>query len=89
MEPHREAVLGHLFIIFMNDLHLLPLFRNIILFADDTTVFNSHRSNKFLKYTLEHDLKLMIEWFKANKLSLNLNKTELNSGITKNIFTTC
>ena len=64
-----------LFIVFMNDLHLLPLFSNIILFADDTTLFNSHKSNNFLKYTLEHDLKLMIEWFKANKLSLNLNKT--------------
>ena len=64
-----------LFIIFMNDLHLLLLFSNIILFADDTTVFNSHRSDKFLKYTLDHDLNLMIEWFKANKLSLNLNKT--------------
>ena len=64
-----------LFIIFMDDLHRLPLYSNIILFADDTTLFNSHRSNNFLKYTLEHDLKLMIEWFKANKLSLNLNKT--------------
>ena len=64
-----------LFIIFMNDLHQLPLFSNIILFADDTTLFDSHRSNNFLKYTLEHNLKLMIEWFKANKLSLNLNKT--------------
>ena len=64
-----------LFIIFMNGLNLLPLFSNIILFTDDTTLFNSHRSNNFLKYTLEHDLKLMIEWFKANKLSLNLNKT--------------
>ena len=64
-----------LFIIFMNDLYWLPLFSNIILFADDTTLFNSHRSNNFFKHTLEHDLKLMIEWFKANKLSLNLNKT--------------
>ena len=59
----------------MNDLHRLPVFSNIILFVDDTTLFNSHRSTNFLKYTLEHDLKLMIEWFKANKLSLNLNKT--------------
>ena len=59
----------------MNDLHQLPLFSIIILFVDDTTLFNSHRSTNFLKYTLEHDIKLMIEWFKANKLSLNLNKT--------------
>ena len=38
-----------LFIIFMNDLHGLPLYSNIILFADDTTLFNSHRSNNFFK----------------------------------------
>ena len=64
-----------LFIIFMNDIHLLPVYSSIILFADDTTIFNSHKSTKFLKYTLEHDLKLMIDWFKANALSLNMDKT--------------
>ena len=64
-----------LFIIFMNDIHLLPVYSNIILFADDTTIFNSHKSLKFLKYMLEHDLSLMMNWFKANALSLNLDKT--------------
>ena len=64
-----------LFIIFMNDLTQLPLYSNIILFTHDTTVFNSHKLEKFLKYTLEHDLNIMSDWFKANKLSLNLDKT--------------
>ena len=64
-----------LFIIFMNDIHLLPVYSSIILFADDTTIFNRHKSAKFLKYMLEHDLTLMINWFKANTLSLNLDKT--------------
>ena len=64
-----------LFIIFMNNIHLLPVYSNIILFADDTTIFNSHKSVKSLKYMLEHDLSLMMNWFKANKLSLNLDKT--------------
>ena len=59
----------------MNDLTQLPLYSNIILFADDMTVFNSHKSEKFLKYTLEHNLNIMSDWFKANKLSLNLDKT--------------
>ena len=63
-----------LFIIFVNDLMQLPLYSNIILFADDTTVFYSHKSEKFLKYALEHDLNIMDGWFKANKLSLNLDK---------------
>ena len=58
----------------MNDIQLLPLYSNVILFVDDTTIFNSHKSQKFLKYSLEHDLNLMIDWFKANKLSLNLSK---------------
>ena len=64
-----------LFIIFMNDIHLLPVYSSIILFADDTTIFNSHKSVKFLKFMLEHDLFLMMNWFKANTLSLNLDKT--------------
>ena len=64
-----------LFIIFVNDLMQLPLYSNIILFTDDTTVFYSHKSEKFLKYALEHDLNIMDGWFKANKLSLNLDKT--------------
>ena len=64
-----------LFIVFMNNIHLLPVYSNIILFADDTTIFYSHKSAKFLKYMLEHDLTLMMDWFKANALSLNLDKT--------------
>ena len=64
-----------LFILFVNDIHLLPLYSNIILFADDTTIFNSHSSLKFLRFTLEHDLTALVDWFKANKLSLNVSKT--------------
>ena len=64
-----------LFIIFINDIHLLPLYSKIILFADDATIFNSHKSNRYLQYMIEHDLHLMQSWFNANKLSLNIRKT--------------
>ena len=64
-----------LFIIFVNDIHLLPTYSKIILFADDTTIFNSHQSIKFLQYTLENDMKLLLDWFRVNKLSLNLTKS--------------
>ena len=64
-----------LFIIFMNDIHLLPLYSRDILFADNTTIFNSHSSSKYLQYMMEHDLNLMTSWFCAIKLSLNLDKT--------------
>ena len=64
-----------LFILFVNDIHHLPIYSKLILFADDTTIFNSHTCNKYLQFMLEHDLNLMIDWFNANKLSLNLQKT--------------
>ena len=64
-----------LFIIFINDMQQLPIYSRLILFADDTTIFYSNFSQRFLKYTLEHDFKLIMDWFKANKLSLNVEKT--------------
>ena len=64
-----------LFILFVNYIHHLPIYSKLILFADDTTIFNSHTCNKYLQFMLEHDLNLMTDWFNANKLSLNLHKT--------------
>ena len=66
-----------LFILFCNDIQYLTLYRHLILFADNTTLLSSQRSIKFLKYTLQHDLELLIQWFKANQLSLNMSKTNL------------
>ena len=66
-----------LFILFCNDVQYLPLYGHLILFADNTTLLSSQRSIKFLKYTLQHDMELLIQWFKANQLSLNMSKTML------------
>ena len=48
-----------LFILFCNDIQYLPLYGNLILFADDTTLLSSQTSIKFLKYTLQHDMELL------------------------------
>ena len=64
-----------LFIIFVNNLHLLPLYRKVILFADDTTIFNSQKTRRYLQYMIDTDLQLLQSWFNANKLSLNIGKT--------------
>ena len=66
-----------LFILFSNDIHLPPTFSNIVLFADDTTLLNSTKHLEFLKFSMEHDMMLLMDWFKANQLSLNVNKTVL------------
>ena len=64
-----------LFLIFINDIHYLDLYSRLILLADDTTLFNSQKCIRYLQYTIDHDLNMLLNWFKANKLSLNLQKT--------------
>ena len=64
-----------LFILFCNDIYNLPLYSHLILFADDTTMVNSHKNLNYLEYMMYHDLTILLDWFSANQLSLNLNKT--------------
>ena len=64
-----------LFLLFCNDIHLLLLYSQLILFADDTTLFNSHRSEIYLEYMLNRDMEMLLDWFRANQLSINLEET--------------
>ena len=64
-----------LFNIFCNDIYYNVDYCNLILFADDTTLYASHRNSTYLNYILQHDFDNLEKWFRANKLSLNLNKT--------------
>ena len=66
-----------LFILFTNDIHLLPIYNWLILFTDDTTILSHHKSKQFLKYMLTHDMEILINWFKANQLSPNMDKTTM------------
>ena len=66
-----------LFIMFSNDIHLLPIYGHLILFADDTTLINHHQNPRFLDYATQHDMAVLHDWFKANQLSLNLTKSVL------------
>ena len=72
----RAVALVHfLLILFCNDIHTLPLNSSVILFTDDTTLFNSHKNQNYLQFSLEHDMLRLTEWFGANQLSLNMGKT--------------
>ena len=70
----QGSILGHL--IFINDLcHSTPLLE-AILFADDTNLFYSHNNVKELFRTMNAELSHLNDWFCANKLSLNTDKTK-------------
>ena len=45
------------------------------MFADDITLYASHRNTPYLKYILQTDLKIIEDWLLSNKLSLNISKT--------------
>ena len=73
----QGSILGSLlFLLYINDLHTSSNILNFILFADDTNLFYSHKNIKTLFSTMNIELIKIDEWFRANKLSLNIDKTK-------------
>jgi len=64
-----------LFLIFINDLPSASQLMYFVLFADDTNVFYSNSSLTSLYQIVNTELIKIANWFQANKLSLNLDKT--------------
>ena len=75
--PQGSCMGPLLFLIFCNDLHLNLQFLSSIQFADDTTLYISHRNRNYMRFCLTTDLEAIQDWFCANKLTLNLDKTVL------------
>ena len=69
--PQGSCLGPLIFIIFTNDLHKQLMNTASLLFADDTTLYMTHSLNlRYLKWCVEEDMKSLITWFKANKLTL-------------------
>ena len=73
--PQGSCLGPLIFLIVTNDLHRQIENCNTILFADDTTLYKMHRNLNYLKWCLEDDMTRLADWFRANKLSMNLGKT--------------
>ena len=73
----QDSILGPLlFLIFINNLYNSTPLLKTILFFDDTNLFYSHNNIKELLITMNAELSHLNEWFCANKLSLNIDKTK-------------
>ena len=73
--PQGSCLGPLIFLIFTNDLNQHLQHSSSILFADDTTLYKTHRNLNYLEWCIQDDMQTLTDWFKANKLTLNLDKT--------------
>ena len=64
-----------LFSLYVNDMHRCSNKLTFIHFADDTTVFMSGSDLERLCEEVSQELQKVDEWMRANRLSLNVEKT--------------
>lgn len=73
----QGSILGPLlFVLLINDLSNSSRLLFVLLFADDTTLQLSSSNIKELFKIANKELNVVSDWFKANKLTLNVNKTK-------------
>lgn len=73
-----------LFLLCNDDLSKAGKWVKIIHFAEDTNLFFAHESNLELTSIVNNELKTLDEWFRVNRLSIDLVKTNFVSFHTPN-----
>ena len=72
----QGSVLGPLFfLIFINDIHISTSKVSFYLFADDMCLFYSNKDYKQVEKDINNALENIANWLKANKLTLNVKKS--------------
>ena len=74
----QGSVLGPLlFLIYINDMNKAITHSKIKHFADDTNILYSSKSLKDINKKINHDLSNLVQWLRANRISLNVKKTDI------------
>ena len=73
--PQGSVLCPLFFLIYINDLCQISNIYDLVLFADDTNLFFSHFDSTTLMNLVNSEMLKLFDWFKANKLSLNTQKS--------------
>ena len=74
----QGSILGPLlFLIYINNLSKVIIFSSVHHFADDTNILYASSSLKDINKKFNHDLSNLVQWLRANKILLNISKTEI------------
>ena len=74
--PQGPVLRPLLFLVYVNDLSNASRLLDSIMFADDTNLFFNHKDIKHLFTGVNNELVNIKDWFTANQLSLNVEKTK-------------
>ena len=77
MVSYKALYLDLLFILFINDMHSSVEYCKVYLYAYDTNLLLTDNSLKRINRQANHDLSLICHWLWANKINLNIRKTEI------------
>lgn len=81
----QGSILGPiLFILYINDVVNASRLANTVMFADDTNLFFCGHDMDLLVVRVNEEVKKVSHWFKLNKLSLNIRKTNYMVFHTRN-----
>ena len=73
----KDQSLDHFFLLFINDLPSVSKSLTFYLFADDTNIYYESSDLLNIQKTVNRELRKVHKWLEANRLALNIEKTNI------------